>query len=48
MTPLGWKWAGFVWAYALGWFVINDQVKLIAYKVLNHNHSGFLVKKGVT
>ncbi|MBN2100231.1 MAG: plasma-membrane proton-efflux P-type ATPase [Dehalococcoidia bacterium] len=44
MTPLGWKWAGFVWAYALGWFLINDQVKLIAYRFLNRNHSGVLVK----
>jgi H+-transporting ATPase len=44
MTPLGWKWAGFVWAYALGWFLVSDQVKLIAYKVLNRNHSGLLIK----
>jgi len=20
MTPLGWRWAGFVWVYALAWF----------------------------
>ena len=47
MAPLGWKWAGFVWIYALGWFLINDQVKLIAYRVLNPDHSGFVVKKPV-
>jgi H+-transporting ATPase len=35
MTPLGWKWAGFVWAYALIWFLINDGLKLVAYKVLD-------------
>ena len=35
MTPLGWKWAGFVWAYALIWFLINDSLKLVAYKVLD-------------
>ncbi len=34
MTPLGWEWAGFVWAYALVWFLINDGLKLVAYKVL--------------
>ncbi len=34
MAPLGWKWAGFVWAYALVWFVINDGLKLVTYKVL--------------
>ncbi|MDM7998500.1 MAG: plasma-membrane proton-efflux P-type ATPase [Dehalococcoidia bacterium] len=47
MTPLGWKWAGFVWAYALGWFLINDQVKLIAYRFLSRNHSGVLVRGSV-
>ncbi len=47
MTPLGWKWAGFVWVYALGWFLVNDQVKLITYRVLNPDHSGLVVKKPV-
>jgi H+-transporting ATPase len=32
MTPLGWGWALFVWGYALVWFVVNDRVKLIAYR----------------
>ena len=35
MTPLGWGWAGFVWGYALVWFIINDRIKLLAYKILN-------------
>ncbi len=35
MTPLGWGWAGFVWAYALLWFLVNDRVKLLAYKFLD-------------
>jgi H+-transporting ATPase len=35
MTPLGWKWAAFVWAYALVWFLINDGLKLVAYKVFD-------------
>jgi len=34
MAPLGWKWAAFVWAYAIAWFLINDRLKLLAYKVL--------------
>ncbi|MCB0562758.1 MAG: plasma-membrane proton-efflux P-type ATPase [Phaeodactylibacter sp.] len=34
MTPLGWGWAGFVWAYAVAWFLFNDRVKLLAYRVL--------------
>jgi H+-transporting ATPase len=44
MTPLGWQWAGFVWAYALAWFVINDRVKLAAYKIFGREHSGLLAK----
>jgi H+-transporting ATPase len=32
MTPLGWGWALFVWGYALAWFLVNDRVKLIAYR----------------
>jgi H+-transporting ATPase len=35
MTPLGWGWALFVWAYALAWFLVNDRVKLLAYRVLD-------------
>src|SRR5664280_942033 len=35
MTPLGWGWAGFVWVYALAWFLLNDRVKLLAYKILD-------------
>ncbi len=36
MTPLGWGWAAFVWAYALAWFLVNDRVKLLAYRILDH------------
>jgi H+-transporting ATPase len=32
MHPLGWGWAGFVWGYALIWFLINDRAKLLAYR----------------
>jgi len=33
MTPLGWGWALFVWAYALVWFLVSDRIKLFAYRV---------------
>ncbi len=29
MTPIGWKWALGMWAYALTWFVFNDVVKIV-------------------
>jgi H+-transporting ATPase len=35
MTPLGWRWAGFVWVYALAWFLVNDRVKLLAYRIFD-------------
>ena len=35
MTPLGWEWALFVWAYALAWFLVNDRVKLLAYRIFD-------------
>ena len=36
MTPLGWGWAGFVWGYALIWFLINDRLKLLAYSIFDN------------
>jgi H+-transporting ATPase len=35
MTPLGWGWAAFVWGYALAWFLVNDRVKLLVYRILD-------------
>ena len=35
MSPIGWKWAGFVWGYALVWFVLSDFVKRLAYRILD-------------
>jgi H+-transporting ATPase len=35
MTPLGWGWAGLVWGYALLWFLVNDRIKLLAYRIFD-------------
>ena len=35
MMPLGWGWALFVWGYALSWFLLNDRLKLLAYRVFD-------------
>jgi len=35
MTPLGWGWALFVWGYALAWFLVNDRIKLLAYRIFD-------------
>jgi H+-transporting ATPase len=39
MTPLGWGWTMFVWGYALVWFVVNDRIKLLAYRLLTQPRS---------
>jgi H+-transporting ATPase len=44
MPPIGWGWALAVWGYALAWFLVNDQVKLAAYRVLD-SHQSLLVGK---
>ena len=45
MTPLGWGWAGFVWGYALVWFLVNDRVKLLAYRVIDPTAAPRLARK---
>ena len=47
MTPLGWGWAMFVWGYALAWFLLNDRVKLLAYRVFDPTAAPRLAKKPV-
>ena len=40
MAPIGWHWALFVWGYALAWFVVNDRVKLGAYRIVDARRGG--------
>jgi H+-transporting ATPase len=47
MAPLGWKWAGFVWAYALVWALINDRIKLLAYRIFDPAKPSILEKEPV-
>jgi H+-transporting ATPase len=35
MPAIGWELALMVWGYALIWFLINDQVKLLGYRILD-------------
>ncbi len=44
MTPLGWGWAAFVWCYALAWFLVNDRVKLLAYRIFDPTKAPLLGK----
>ncbi|MBX6421640.1 MAG: plasma-membrane proton-efflux P-type ATPase [Nevskia sp.] len=36
ITPIGWRYAGLVWGYALIWFLINSGFKILAYRLLEH------------
>jgi H+-transporting ATPase len=44
MTPLGWGWAGVVWAYALAGFIIEDWVKLGAHRIFDRRETGLLMR----
>jgi H+-transporting ATPase len=35
MVPISWKWAALIWGYALVWFLVNDRVKLGAYRIFD-------------
>lgn len=45
MMPIGWGWALFVWGYALAWFLVNDRVKLLAYRIFDPAEPSLLAKK---
>ncbi len=34
IPPIGWTWAMYMWAYALAWFVFNDMIKMLTYRIL--------------
>ena len=40
VTPIGWTYALYMWAYALVWFLFNDVVKMLVYRLLllQRNH----------
>jgi H+-transporting ATPase len=38
MAPLGWELAAMVWIYAFVWFLINDRLKLLAYRIFDPQH----------
>jgi len=35
MPPIGWGWALLVWGYSLPFFLMNDRIKLLAYRILD-------------
>ena len=47
MPPIGWGWALAVWGYALAWFLVNDRVKLAAYRIFDPHQIGLLGKTAI-
>jgi len=45
MTPISWHLAGIVWGYCAVLFLIQDRVKLLAHRLFDQNHSGFLARQ---
>jgi H+-transporting ATPase len=45
MTPIGWGWGLAVWGYALAWFLVNDRIKLAAYRVVDLGQPGLLLRR---
>ena len=36
IPPIGWKYVLYLRGYALAWFVFNDAIGMLTYKVLRH------------
>ena len=48
MAPIGWRWALVVWGYALAWFLVNDRIKLAAYRIFDSREKSLLAKIGLS
>jgi H+-transporting ATPase len=44
MTPVEWKWVLLIWGYALAWFLVNDWLKLKAYKIFDAEHPALMAR----
>ena len=45
VPSIGWGWALFVWSYALIWFLVNDRIKLLGYRIIDPMGRSLLTKK---
>ncbi len=42
MTPISWRWVLLIWVYALLWFLVNDRIKLAAYRFMDPEKGGWI------
>lgn len=47
MAPIGWGWALLVWLYSLLWFLVNDRIKLQAYRLFDMRRPVMRVRRRV-
>jgi len=40
MEAIGWEYAVYIWLYATVWFLFNDFIKIVTYKVIRKNANG--------
>ncbi len=45
MAPIGWKLAGLVWGYSLFWFLVEDQLKPLGYRLFDPESTGLLGRR---
>lgn len=45
MKPIGWEWLLAVWAYAMACFLVNDRIKLAAYRIFDPKESLLMPKR---
>jgi H+-transporting ATPase len=46
MPAISWELAALVWGYALVWFLINDRVKLLGYRILDPQGEPVIAQRG--
>ena len=39
ITPIGWEYALWMWAYAFLWFVVNNAANVLAYRLLRNQNA---------
>lgn len=47
MPAISWELAALVWGYAIVWFLINDQVKLLGYRILDSKGEPVIAQRGL-
>jgi H+-transporting ATPase len=45
MMPIGWNWSLVIWGYALVWFLVNDRIKLAAYRIFDPQEPALLARQ---